>query len=329
MTSYANSARKSFAIAGFVLASIGIAVAAKSHLRHPHVKQGPSLAERLGYKATDRVLIVNCDDVGMCHSANLAHIDAIEKGLVTSATIMVPCPWFMEIAKYAKEHPDKDFGLHLTHTSEWQKYKWGPVAPKSEIPKLVDPQGYLWPNEEEIYKVSTPKEAEIEARAQIKKALAAGIDVTHLDSHMGALQRHPDYMQVYLKLGKEFNLPLRMANQELLERFGAPEFRAQATKMGIVFTDYLLHEEREYKLPVKEKFLKILNELKPGVSELYIHPGQRTEEMKAITGTWEERSEEADIFTSDPDIRQMIKDKNIHLIGYRKLRDLQRAAKAK
>src|SRR5437660_2660839 len=136
----------------------------------------PTLAERLGYKATDRILIVNGDDIGMCHTGNLAAIDCMEHGLMTCGTIMVPCPWFTEIARYAKTHPEKDFGIHLCHTSEWQTYRWGPVAAKSKVPGLVDPEGYLWREETQVWAHSTPEQAEIEARAQITMALAAGID---------------------------------------------------------------------------------------------------------------------------------------------------------
>src|SRR5438876_592380 len=156
----------------------------------------PSLAERLGFKAT-KILIINVDDVGNSHAANAAVIDAMENGLATSSTIIVPGPWFPEIAAYAKAHPKSDFGVHLAHTSEWKTLKWGPVSNKSDVPGLVDPQGYLWPDILSVYKNSTPEQAYTEARAQIKKALDAGIDVTHLDSHMGTLQYNEAYFQVY------------------------------------------------------------------------------------------------------------------------------------
>ena len=154
-----------------------------------------SLAERLGYKPTDKLLIVNGDDAGMCHSANLATTEALEKGLMRCATIMVPCPRFPEIAAYAKAHPDKDFGVHLCHTSEWGKYRWGPVAPRDEVPGLIDAEGYLWRGILEVYAHASPEQALIEGRTQIQRALAAGIDVTHLDSHMGTLQLHPEYVK--------------------------------------------------------------------------------------------------------------------------------------
>ena len=187
----------------------------------------PSLAERLGFKSTDKILIINVDDVGNSHAANAAVIDAMENGLATSSTIIVPGPWFPEIAAYAKAHRNSDFGVHLAHTSEWKTLKWGPVASKSEVPGLVDPQGYLWPDIASVYKNSTPEQAYIEARAQIKKAIDAGIDVTHVDSHMGTLQYNEAYFQIYRRLAKEFNLPLRMGSQELLAAQGGGHQRGQ------------------------------------------------------------------------------------------------------
>jgi hypothetical protein len=150
-----------------------------------------TLAERLGYQATDRLLIINGDDAGMCHAANQGVTEALAQGLMTSATIMAPCPWFYEIADYARNHPDKDFGAHLCHTAEWKLYRWGPVAPREQVPGLVDADGCLWRSVQEVYAHANPEEALAEGRAQIKKALAAGIDLTHLDSHMGTLQYDP------------------------------------------------------------------------------------------------------------------------------------------
>jgi len=284
-----------------------------------------TLAERLGYQATDRLLIINGDDVGMCHAANQGVIEALEQGLMTSATIMVPCPWFYEIADYARSHPDKDFGVHLCHTAEWKLYRWGPVAPREQVPGLVDTDGCLWRSVQEVYAHSNPDEALAEGRAQIKKALAAGVDVTHLDSHMGTLQYDPRYMEAYLKLAVEFDLPVRMASQATLEKYNQPGLRAKFAAQGILFPDYLIHEElRDESKDVKAFWLKIIRELKPGVTELYIHAAKPTDELKAITGSWATRAAEFEAFTHDPDLRRLVEEQQIKRLGYRPLRELQR-----
>ena len=285
-----------------------------------------SLAERLGYQPTDKLLIVNGDDSGMCHAANLGTIECLEKGLMRSATIMVPCPWFPEIAAYAKAHPEKDFGIHLCHTSEWGRYRWGPVADRSKVPGLVDSLGYLWREVPEVYAHATPDQALIEGRAQIQRALAAGVDVTHLDSHMGTLQYDPRYLQMYVQLAVEFELPLRMASQETMAKNGHPELREQIAAKGIVFTDYFVHDElkQEEAKGVKPFWLEVVKNLKPGVTELYIHAALAGDELKAITGSWKTRSAQYELFAHDEEMKQLIADQKIILIGYRALRDLQR-----
>jgi len=287
--------------------------------------QPASLAERLGYKPADKLLIVNGDDAGMCHTANLATTECLEKGFMRCATIMVPCPWFPEIAAYAKGHPDKDFGVHLTHTSEWGKYRWGPVAPREQVPGLVDPEGYLWHEVPDVYAHATPEHALIEGRAQIRRALAASIDVTHLDSHMGTLQLHPDYVMTYLQLAVEFDLPVRMASQETLARMGHPELRGAFAAKGILFPDYFVYDElKDEKSDVRTFWLGIVRNLKPGVTELYIHAGLANDELKAITGSWPTRSQEFEVFTRDEEMKRLMAEQKITLIGYRPVRDLQR-----
>ncbi len=294
-----------------------------------HAAESVSLAERIGYQPTDKLLIVNGDDAGMCHSANLATIESLEKGAMRSATIMVPCPWFPEIAAYAKSHPEKDFGIHLCHTSEWTKYRWGPVAPREQVPGLVDPQGYLWPEIPEVYAHATPEQALIEGRAQIKRALAAGVDVTHLDSHMGTLQYHPEYMKSYLQLAVEFDLPVRMASQETLTRMGHPQIRSQFTARGIVSPDYFVFDElKNESKGVQAFWLEVVKNLKPGVTELYIHAGLPNDELKAITGSWSTRAQEFETFTHSAEMKQLIADQKIILIGYRPLRELQHKERA-
>ncbi len=287
-----------------------------------------SLAEKLGYKKTDKLLIINGDDTGMCHAANTATIDSLENGLMTSATIMVPCSWFTEIARYAKAHPEMSFGIHLCHTSEWQVYRWGPVASSNEVKGLIDPEGYLWRDIFSVYANANPEEALIEGRAQIKKALAAGIDVTHIDSHMGALQLNPRYVEVYRKLAVEFDLPLRMPSQATATRFGFPNIREQFADDGLIFPDDFVYEQlkNQSKVGVKPFWMEVIRNLKPGVTELYIHAAHPTEELKHITNSWKTRAAEYETFTNDEEVRQLVEELGIIRIGFRALRDLQRKA---
>ena len=294
------------------------------HAYSAYAQTSPTLAERLGYSATDKLLIVNGDDVGMSHAANVASIKAMEEGLMTSGTIMVPCPWFPEIAAYAREHPEADFGLHLTHTSEWKTYKWGPVSSKDKVPGLVTEEGYFWPETINVYQHSSPEEVKIEAKAQIDKALAAGIDVTHLDSHMGVLQYNPEYHKVYHELAVEYDLPIRMASRETLEQFGFPDLREGLEADGIISPDFLIFGGPDDDETVTDYWKRILRSLNPGVSELFIHAAMDGEELRAMTNSWKTRATEFELFTSSKEIRQIIEEENIRLIGYRELRDLQR-----
>lgn len=290
----------------------------------------PTLVERLGYKATDRVLIINGDDTGMSHSANVATIDALDNGLMTSATIMVPCPWFNEIARYAKANPKADLGVHLTHTSEWQLYRWGPVRDRKDVPGLVDPDGYMWRSVMEVYAHSKVDEAVAEARAQIERARNAGIDITHIDSHMGTMQYNPEYHKGYLQVARELDLPVRMGSQETYAKVGFPGIRKDAEKLGLVFPDRLIHEEEPEKGESRKDFwLRMIRTLKPGVTELYIHASVATDESRAISGSWQERATDYELFTKDPDIRKAIEDGGIIRIGYRPLMELQRKERAK
>ena len=169
-------------------------------------RMAPTLAERLGFAATERIAIVHADDIGMCHAANLGAFDALENGVVSCGSIMVPCPWFREAADLAAANPAFDLGVHLTLNSEWPGYRWGPVAGRDRVPSLLDAQGYLPRTTVEVVRSARPDEVEIELRAQIEAALAAGIDVTHLDSHMGTVF-FPPFVPIYAKLASEYRLP--------------------------------------------------------------------------------------------------------------------------
>jgi chitin disaccharide deacetylase len=164
---------------------------------------GQTFSERLGWKGTDVVVILHVDDAGMSHSSNLGATEATGRGVATSCSVMMPCSWVPEMARYLKAHPDLDSGVHLTLTSEWQLYRWGPLAGKLRVPGLVDKEGCLWHSVEEVARSATPDEIEKELRAQIERAETLGIPITHLDSHMGTVFVRPDYFERFAKIGIE------------------------------------------------------------------------------------------------------------------------------
>jgi len=173
-----------------------------------HAQRDKNLAQRLGYPKNAKLLIIHADDAGVSHSENMATIAAFENKSITSASVMASCPWFPEIAEYAKKHSDLDFGIHITLTSEWKNYKWDAVLPSNIVPSLIDKNKYFYPSEADVSKHANPNEVEKEARAQIKRAILFGINPTHLDSHMGSIFQTPNLFKVYLKLGREFKLPV-------------------------------------------------------------------------------------------------------------------------
>ena len=284
-----------------------------------------SVAERLGYSADAKLLIINNDDAGMCHAANVATIAGLENGLMSSATIMVPCPWYSEIAEYARNNPDKSFGVHLTLTSEWRHYRWRPLLSKEEVPGLYAPDGYMWRRVQDVYRTSNPNEALLEGRAQIQRALDDGIHVTHIDSHMGTYQYDYAYQQVYMQLAAEFDLPLRMPSQSLCDAMGFPNLRKDFADKGLVFPDFLiLVEDNNYDNRVKEYWIETLSNLQAGITEILIHGTIANDESRAITSSAETRNKEFDAFMHDEDIRKLIEDQGIIIIGYKPLKDLQR-----
>lgn len=290
--------------------------------------QKPTLAERLGYKATDKLLLIHADDAGMCHSVNVATTQAMEKGVVTCASIMMPCSWMPEIADYCRAHPDADFGLHLTLTSEWHYYRWRPVAPYTEVPGLLDKEGYLPHTVEEVVFHGKPAEVEKELHAQIDRAGAFGIRPTHIDSHMGTLFVGPFY-PVYTKVGKETGLmpmlpgptPERIAQAKTLG-IDAEKTYAELTKEGFVYLDYLYESAQGKTLEERRKYYyDLFHNLKPGVSEIIVHLAMNDEEIRHISGAWEARWNEYQIFT-DPKTKELLDSLGIKLIGYKDLRKI-------
>ncbi|HEU4607218.1 MAG TPA: polysaccharide deacetylase family protein [Chitinophagaceae bacterium] len=278
-----------------------------------------SLQERLGYPVNSKLLIIHADDLGVSHSENEASFYALQKGSVNSGSIMVPCPWFPQVVAYAAAHPETDFGLHLTLTSEWNLFKWGPVAGKETVPRLVTPNGYFFESVDSVIKSAAAAEVEKELRAQIEKAKQAGLDFTHLDSHMGTLYSSKEYLQVLLKIGKEYRVPV-MLNQQILKWTGT-----MVDETTVVINDIFIENPQDFARGAEAYYTGILQSLQPGVHEIILHAAYDNYEMQAITSghpdygaAW--RQADFNFFTSER-CKTLLQQNNIQLITWREIRD--------
>jgi chitin disaccharide deacetylase len=235
-----------------------------------------TLQEKLGYPANARLLILHADDLGMSHSVNRATLEALEKGWVSSASILVPCPWFPEVATWAKAHPDADLGIHLALNSEWTPFRWGPVAPGNEVKSLLDDQGYMPLLENMVVGKAKPKEVEKELRAQIEKARKAGVPLSHFDSHMTTLMQSPDFMKIYVKMGKEYDLPL-LIDKKLRSGGMAPD------EDVVVIDETLGIGPGVPPANWLQAYKDVLHPLGPGVYQLIVHTAYDDEEMRGAT----------------------------------------------
>jgi predicted glycoside hydrolase/deacetylase ChbG (UPF0249 family) len=279
-----------------------------------------TLADRLGYPPGTKLIIVHADDLGETHAVNAAAIKALEGGTINSASLMVACPWFPEMADYAKSHPDADFGLHLTLTSERVYYRWGPVASADKVPSLVDRNGYLhhdWDHNPHI----DPKDVEIELRAQIERALAMGVRPTHLDSHQYRLiMSGKELFDVTLRVAHEYKLPVFVTRDWFAEH---PYLQASLGADDIVLDHTVTIDPEVPAEKWAEFYLTALKNLKPGVTEFVIHPGFDDEELRAATrerSTWGSawRQRDYDFFTSDQ-FREILAQEHIKLTTWREL----------
>ncbi len=288
-----------------------------------------SLAEKLGFNKDDRILIVNADDAGMCHAGNGAVESLFADGLVSSSSIMASCAWYPEIAAFGVETPETDFGVHLTHTCEWDSYRWSPLSGRDSAPGLRDKDGYMWRRIEDVYASSSTVEAETESRAQIERCFAAGIDITHLDSHMGTLHFDVRYHEVYQRLAVEYDLPVRMASRAMLDSHGAGFVRDSLADAGIICPDYLIYGGHAENESTEEYWLRMLGGLETGVTELFIHPALPGDEIEGIMEKWHVRSEEYRLFKRGGVIESLLENNGVKIIGYRSLRRLQRMMRSK
>jgi len=278
-----------------------------------------TVQERLGYPKNTKLLIIHADDLGVAHSENLASFKAMENGVVNSASIMMPCPWVPEVADYARQHPQADFGLHLTITSEWKHYKWGPLL-QNEVKSLLTDQGYLTDGSVNLAETAKVEEVEKELRAQIELAKQMGIDITHLDSHMGMLFASPALLQTYIKLGRELKVPVLLLNNP-----GLMNLTNLLTEKDVVADRIHILSPPDFAKGSKNFYTNVLNNLMSGLNVILLHAAFDDSEMQAVTvdhpdygAAW--RQADYDFFTSE-ECKNLIRDNNIQLVTWRAIRD--------
>ncbi len=279
-------------------------------------------AEKLGFPKGTKILLLHCDDAGMCEEANIAVQSYVLKGDVLSAAVMMPCPYAADMVEWTKKHPAADIGVHLTLTSEWKKYRWTTLTEPAKVPGLIDPEGKMWHEVPDVVQHATVKEVETEIRAQIDAMLALGHKPSHIDTHMGTLYGSPEFARVFFETAVKYNIPanaIDLSNKEVAEYY---------RKAGYPINDEMIQYLEKYPLPKldnftsvpdgktyedkRDNFIKLVQLLKPGLTEIIFHPSILTENLKSITASAQQRAWEAEMF-SDPVIKQFLKDNNIEI----------------
>jgi hypothetical protein len=284
--------------------------------------QGKTLAERLGYPANAKLLILHGDDLGVAHSVNAASLDALDQGAITSASIMMPTPWVTEVAAYAKAHPNADLGLHLTLTSEWQTYRWGSAAPSDQVQSLLDTDGTFPSDVPPVIARAKPAEIERELRAQIDRAMALGIRPTHVDSHMGSLFTTPEIMAVYVKVAHDYHLPFLGFRGSFQ---GGPPMPLSPSDIAV--DNVVIASPDVARDHWKEFYLNAIANLKPGLTEMIVHLGHDDAELQAITvnhepygSAWRQR--DYDVLRS-AEFKKALRDNGVILVRWRDLGKLE------
>jgi predicted glycoside hydrolase/deacetylase ChbG (UPF0249 family) len=299
-------------------AAIMLALLAATHA----LGQTKTVAERLGYPADSKLLIIHADDLAVAHSVDAASFDALSRNAVSSASVMVPCPWLNEVAAYAKDHPNADLGLHLTLTSEWKIFRWGPVESKNKVTSLLDPSGYLWPETAQAAGSLKPEEAEREIRAQIERAIALGIQPTHLDSHMGVLFSRPELFAVYVKVAHEYNFPFFSVRIPGV----SDQLLALLSDKDVVLDSFVMANPTVRSGEWKDFYVNAVRNLKPGLTEMIVHLGHDDAELQAVTldhpdygSAWRQRDYD---FVTSPEFKKALEENHVVFVKWKELKKL-------
>ena len=275
-----------------------------------------ALAERLGYDDDAKLLIISCDDLGASHAANVGVYGALREGVATCASIMVPAPWARDAA--LRYRTSDDIGVHLTLNCEYEAYRFGPIT---HAPSLLSGEAGFPRRIADLWEHADPEEVLRECRAQIERAIAWDIDVTHLTPHLTAITLRPEFFDVYLELAVEFSLPIRLPSTITADQAGFP-FRNLAAEEGVVFPDHFNHDWRSGS---RERVYEEVRTLQPGVTEIHVQPVIDTLEVRALTDAAPGWIDDYDLVTNDAQLTELLASSGAVLIGYRQLRDAMRA----
>ena len=289
---------------------------------------GETNAEKLGFPKGKKVLLLHMDDLGMCKEANDAGKFYIENDYILSGAVMMPCPNAEEFVEWATTQPKGDVGVHLTLTSEWKTWRWPPLTDAEKVPGLIDPDGKMWRGVREVVMNATPDEVDMEIRAQIDKMLALGLTPTHIDTHMGTLYGSPEFLKVFLKVAEEYKIPanaIDLSNPKVAAFYSAEGYPVNDEVVGMLGNYNLPHLDNFGSVPkgntyeeVKTNFYKLVHALDPGLTEIIFHPSFETENMKTITGSWQQRAWEAKMF-ADPEMIRFFEENDIILTTWREV----------
>ena len=291
------------------------------------------MLKKLGLDNDDRVVIIHTDDIGMCQSSVAAFADLWEAGGISSGAIMIPCSWAPAAAAYAREHPEADLGVHLTLTSEWETYRWGPISSRNPESGMMDEEGFFPHTAEEVQKKGDPAFVKVEIAAQVEKAISWGILPTHIDTHMGSVA-HPKYMMDYVQIALANKLPpmifrLSVEGWKKVHPLITDELAIQAAQMvlqleeiGLPMLDNINGLDLDVD-PVSrlEQAKSVFDGLPVGITHFIIHPSKETPELKAITSDWRCRVADYQLFMGK-EVRKYLNEIGVHVIGYRALKEL-------
>ncbi len=292
---------------------------------------GPNpLLKKLGFSDTDRVVLVHTDDIGMCQASVSAFADLWQAGAISCGSTMVPCAWFNAAADYCRQHPDVDMGVHATLTSEWHPYRWGPLTPNAASGGLTDEEAKFHKTSEAVARDADPSAVKTELRAQIDRAVAAGITPTHIDTHMGSVMHGPIY-DVFVDLALEYGIPpfaLRLSADQWskggYDNASCQTFERRVKELeeaGIPVLDRILNVPLSDEDDRAGKTKQVLSSIRPGqVSYFILHPSHDTPELRGICPDWRSRVQDLEIFLSGEMAEHLAKE-NIHMVGYRALKD--------